>query len=238
MGFALAPWRRWSRFVLAGGAGSGATQDYRCQSLCVSGTCRETLRRSREQRREPCRRSQRARARRRHGDGPSHRLHLRGRQERFAEICDGGRRSHADRPFRSADHHPQSVHQLHLWPRRDRAQSLCSWKAQPACRSPFRFMRERRKSRRSSISTARKPSLRSDAVSPSQWAGANDGAALSRRGKGCWSRAGTGQENTTISCQAGWGLVLFSRKIDKSGWRFPASDLTRHFDADDRNMTC
>jgi hypothetical protein len=39
-----------------------------------------------------------------------------------------------------------------------------SWRARLACRSPFRFMRERPKSRPNSISTARKPSPLNDAV--------------------------------------------------------------------------
>jgi hypothetical protein len=39
----------------------------------------------------------------------------------------------------------------------------CSWRPRRACRSPFRFMRGRRKNRQNSISTARKPSLRNDA---------------------------------------------------------------------------
>jgi hypothetical protein len=42
------------------------------------------------------------------------------------------------------------------------------------------------------------------------------------------------KKKTTISCQPGWDLLLFFRKADKPGWRFPDAARNQGFGGKDR----
>jgi hypothetical protein len=42
------------------------------------------------------------------------------------------------------------------------------------------------------------------------------------------------KKKTTISCQPGWDVVLFFRKADGAGWRFPWAARDQGFGVKDR----